>query len=44
MGEKNVLDPIRNTTVHTGAGSFAAHKKFIRLVEENRKAFQVSVF
>lgn len=45
MGEENVLVPIRNTSVfHTGTGSFAAHKKFIRLAEENRKAIQVSIF
>lgn len=45
MGEKNVLVLVKNTLVFcTNTGSFAAHKKFIRLIEENRKAIQVSVF
>lgn len=45
MGEKDVLVLVKNTSVFcTNTGSFAAHKKFIRLFEENRKAIQVSIF
>lgn len=45
MGEKNILVLVKNTlVVCTNTGSFAAHKKFIRLIEENRKAIQVSNF
>lgn len=44
MGEKDVLILVKNTLVFcTDTGSFAAHKKFIRLVVENRKAIQVSI-
>lgn len=47
MGEKNALNRalVKNTLVFcTNTGSFAAHKKFIRLPEKNRKAIQVSIF
>lgn len=45
MGGKNVLVLVKNTLVFcTNTGSFAAHKNFIRHIEENRKAIQVSIF